>query len=155
MTMYIYLVRHTAICVGKEKFLAVRWVGMMTHREYRVDRLFPVTWLDNVWEPTPPPSTGLSRLFNPCFPGLKFIHRHAVARICDQQFWFSLIYIYIDDDIIPHCKFNGPLGLMWDVPWVPSRNPKIPDYSRGAIFEIMELTDNLYWCIKSKPVGLV
>ncbi len=29
-------------CVGK-KFLAVRRVGLMTHREYRVDRPFPVT----------------------------------------------------------------------------------------------------------------
>ncbi len=44
----------------------------MTHRECPVDRPFPVTWLGNVWEPSPPPrSTGLSRLFNPCFPGLK------------------------------------------------------------------------------------
>jgi hypothetical protein len=43
----------------------------MTHREYRVDRPFPVTRLGNVWEPIPPPhSTGLSRLFNPRFPGL-------------------------------------------------------------------------------------
>jgi hypothetical protein len=28
---------------GKRKFLAVRRVGLMTHREYRVDRPFPVT----------------------------------------------------------------------------------------------------------------
>jgi hypothetical protein len=68
------------ICLSKvycyfmceKKFLAVRRVGLMTHREYRVDRPFPVTWLGNVWEPTPPPrSMGLSRLFNPRFPGLK------------------------------------------------------------------------------------
>ncbi len=56
---------------GKRKFAAVRRVGLMTRHEYRVDRLFPVTWLGNVWEPTPPPQYGLSRLFNPCFPGLK------------------------------------------------------------------------------------
>ncbi len=33
----------------------------------RVDRLFPVTWLGNVWEPAPPPhcSMGMDRLFNP------------------------------------------------------------------------------------------
>ncbi len=30
-------------CVWERKFLAVRRVGMMTHREYRVGRLFPVT----------------------------------------------------------------------------------------------------------------
>ncbi len=41
---------------GKRKFLAVRRVGLMTHREYRVDRPFPVTWLGNVWDPTLPPS---------------------------------------------------------------------------------------------------
>jgi hypothetical protein len=29
--------------VWKREFLAVRWVGLMTHREYRVDRPFPVT----------------------------------------------------------------------------------------------------------------
>ncbi len=56
---------------GKEKFLAVRRVGLMTRHDCRIDRPFPVTWLGNVWEPTPPRSTGLSRLFNPCFPGLK------------------------------------------------------------------------------------
>jgi hypothetical protein len=35
--------------VLERKFLAVRRVGLMTRREYRVDRPFPVTWLDNVW----------------------------------------------------------------------------------------------------------
>jgi hypothetical protein len=39
--VYCYLRR-------KKKFVAVRRVGLMTHHEYRVDRLFPVTWLDNV-----------------------------------------------------------------------------------------------------------
>jgi hypothetical protein len=29
--------------VAVSLFLAVRWVGLMTHREYRVDRPFPVT----------------------------------------------------------------------------------------------------------------
>ncbi len=28
---------------GEKKFVAVRWVGLMTHHEYRVDRPFPVT----------------------------------------------------------------------------------------------------------------
>ncbi len=60
----------------------------------------------HVWPCKTVPCVGLSWLFNPRFPGLKFRHRHAVARICDQQFWFSLIYICIDDDIIPHCKFK-------------------------------------------------
>jgi hypothetical protein len=41
--------------VWERKFLAVPRVGLMTHREYWVDCPFPVTWLDNVWEPTPPP----------------------------------------------------------------------------------------------------
>ncbi len=34
--------------VWERKFLAVCRVGLMTHREYRVDCPFPVTWLDNV-----------------------------------------------------------------------------------------------------------
>ncbi len=32
--------------------------------------------------------------------------RDGVARICDQQFWFSPIYIYIIVNVIPHCKFQ-------------------------------------------------
>jgi hypothetical protein len=88
----IYLSKVYCNFLWEKKFLAVRRVGLMTHREYRVDRPFPVTWLGNVWEPTPPPrSMGLSRLFNPHFPGLT---SDTVARICDQQFWFSPIYIY-------------------------------------------------------------
>ncbi len=71
--------------VWERKFLAVRRVGLMTHHEYRVNRPLPVTWLGNVWEPTPPPpcSMGLSRLFNPCFLGLKIRHRYAVTQRCD------------------------------------------------------------------------
>ncbi len=43
--------------VLERTFLAVRRVSLMTRR---VDRPFPVTWLDNVWEPTtPPPQYGL------------------------------------------------------------------------------------------------
>jgi hypothetical protein len=66
----VCIVRRTAICMEYEKFLAVHQVGLITHREYRVEHPFPVTWLGNVWEPSPPRSTGLSRLFNPRFPGL-------------------------------------------------------------------------------------
>jgi hypothetical protein len=39
-------------------------------------------------------------LFNPRFLGLTLRYRNAVARTCDQLLWFSLIYIFIDDDII-------------------------------------------------------
>jgi hypothetical protein len=69
----ICLVRRTAICMEHEKISSsAPGLGLMTHCEYRVDCPFPVTWLGNVWEPFPPPrSTGLSRLFNPRFPGLK------------------------------------------------------------------------------------
>jgi hypothetical protein len=99
--VYMFSKAYCYLC-GKRKFLAVRRVGLMTHGKYQVDRPFPVTWLDNVWEPTPPPpcSTGLSRLFNPCFPGLNFRHRHAVKGICDQQFWFSLNPLLVTQ----HCK---------------------------------------------------
>jgi hypothetical protein len=67
------LVKAYCYLCGKRKFLAVRQVGLMTHRKCRVDRPFPVTWLGNVWEPFPPPPAvqARSRLFNPCFPGLK------------------------------------------------------------------------------------
>jgi hypothetical protein len=53
-TMYIFS-KGVLLFVWKRKFLAVRQVGLMTHREYRVDHPFPVTWLGNVWEPFPPP----------------------------------------------------------------------------------------------------
>ncbi len=44
---------------GKRKFVVVRRVGLMTRHEYRVDRPFPVTWLSNVWETTPPPPSAV------------------------------------------------------------------------------------------------
>jgi hypothetical protein len=45
-------------------------------------------------------------LFNPHFLGLTLRYRNAVARTCDQLLWFSLIYIFINDDTIPHCNFK-------------------------------------------------
>jgi hypothetical protein len=39
----IYLSNVYCYFMWEKKFLAVRWVGLMTHREYRVDRPFPVT----------------------------------------------------------------------------------------------------------------
>jgi hypothetical protein len=41
-TMYRFSKAYCYLC-GKRKFLAVRRVGLMTHREYQVDRPFPVT----------------------------------------------------------------------------------------------------------------
>jgi hypothetical protein len=40
--VYMFSKVYCYLC-GKEKFLAVRRVGLMTHGEYRVDRSFPVT----------------------------------------------------------------------------------------------------------------
>jgi hypothetical protein len=40
--VYMFSKAYCYLC-GKRKFLAVRRVGLMTHREYRVDRPFPVT----------------------------------------------------------------------------------------------------------------
>ncbi len=51
----VYLSKAYCYFLWEKKFLAVRRVGLMTRREYRVDSLFPVTWLGNVWEPNPPP----------------------------------------------------------------------------------------------------
>ncbi len=53
--VYMFSKMYCYLC-GKRKFLAVRRVSLMTHREYRVDSPFQVTWLDNVWEPIPPPA---------------------------------------------------------------------------------------------------
>jgi hypothetical protein len=39
----IYLSKVYCYFMWERKFLAVRWVGLMTHREYRVHRPFPVT----------------------------------------------------------------------------------------------------------------
>ncbi len=111
-TLYMFSKAYCYLC-GKRKFLSVRRVGLMTHREYRVDRPFPVKWLDNVWEPTPPPrSTGLSRLFNPCFPGLKLRHRHAVARIISFygiHFYKALKSFSVDCTVVRNvwkCKYT-------------------------------------------------
>ncbi len=53
----ICLVRRTAIWMEHEKISSsVPGLGLMTHREYWVDCPFPVTWLGNVWEPSPPPA---------------------------------------------------------------------------------------------------
>ncbi len=103
----VYLSKAYCYFLWEKKFLAVRRVGLMTHREYRVDRPFPVTWLGNVWEPNPPPSSmGLSRLFNPRFPGLMSDTVTLSHGSVISSFWFSLIYIYIIVDVIPHCKFK-------------------------------------------------
>ncbi len=39
---FIYLSKVYCYFMWEKKFLAVRRVGLMTHREYRVDRPFPV-----------------------------------------------------------------------------------------------------------------
>jgi hypothetical protein len=41
--------------------------------------------------PPTPRSTGLSRLFNPRFPGLKIRYRYAVTGTCGWHSWFSFI----------------------------------------------------------------
>jgi hypothetical protein len=51
----------------------------------------------------------VKELFNLCFPGFNVRYRNAVTRTCDWLFWFSLIYIFIDYDIIPFCK-NFKIG---------------------------------------------
>jgi hypothetical protein len=81
-------------------------LSMMTLSECRVDHPFPVTWLGKVWDPPPPPAGQVKGLFNPRFPGLNFRYRNAVTRTWDWLFWFSLIYIFIDYDIIPFCNFK-------------------------------------------------
>ncbi len=84
-------------------------LSVMTLRECCVDRPFSVTWLGNVWEPPlllPPPAGQVKGLFNPCFPGLNLRYHNAVTQTCDWLFWFSLIYIFIDYDIIPFWNFK-------------------------------------------------
>ncbi len=82
---YPLLFRCTATMWKNKKFLAVRRVwAWWPFARCRVDHLFPVTWFCNMWEWVPrPPSTGLSRLFNPRFPGLKIRYRYAVTWTCD------------------------------------------------------------------------
>ncbi len=95
---YCYRVKHQ-----KKISSSVSGLSVMTPRECRVDRPFPVTWLGNLWEPFPPPprSTGLSRLFNPRFPGLKIRYRLAVTWTCDWHTWFSFICNLITIDTTP------------------------------------------------------
>jgi hypothetical protein len=82
--------------------------SVMTLRECRVDCPFPVAWLGKVWEPVPPHSTGLSRLFNPHFPNLKLSYHYAVTWTCDWHTWFSLIcnLVTIDTTPLNNCKFG-------------------------------------------------
>jgi hypothetical protein len=94
-------------CKEKEISSSVPGLSMMTHRECRVGRPFPVMWLDNVWEPAPPPHrTGQSQLFNPRFQGLILRHRIAVTWTCDWLFWFSFITDLITPNITPFCNFK-------------------------------------------------
>jgi hypothetical protein len=54
-TMYMFSKAY-CYCMKHEKISSsAPGLGLMTHREYRVDRPFPVMWLGNVWEPFPPP----------------------------------------------------------------------------------------------------
>jgi hypothetical protein len=96
----------TAIKENKRISSSAPGLGVMTLRKCRVDRPLPVTWLGNGWELPPLHSGQVKGLFNPCFSGLTLRYRNAVAQTCNQLFWFSLIYIFIDDDTIPHCNFK-------------------------------------------------
>jgi hypothetical protein len=60
---------------------------------------------------SPPPtrSSGLSRLFNPRFPGFKIRYRYAVTWTCDWLSWFSFISNLINPDITPldNCQIRA------------------------------------------------
>ncbi len=108
-----FLLRRTAIVWNIKKVLAVRrvwawswWPLVSVVLTVR----FPITWFGNVWEPSPPPrSTGLSRLFNPPFPGLTLRYQYVVTWTCDWHAWFSLLYDLITIDTTPfcNCKFGA------------------------------------------------
>ncbi len=121
--------------------------------------------------PPPPRSSGLSRLFNPRFPGLKIRYRYAVTWTCDRLSWFSFISNLITIDITPSTSvrleprvsvfpFFQSLCFLWRAAFCPSRACCQSCLQALFLFVNCRESSSLFWpsgppsgCLGCCPLG--